>query len=89
VANPERIIALDNIERDHDPLYFHVLEGQFSGDGQAVLAEEIDRLSPELAEQVIVPLCNQYSRTDYDDRLLSFNFGKSRAENVVPDLCDS
>lgn len=89
LANPERIIAMDNIERDHDPLYFHVLEGQFSGDGQAVLAEEIDRLSPELAEQVIVPLCAQYARTDYDDRALSFNLGKWRAENAVPDICGS
>ncbi len=89
LANPERIIALDNIERDHDPLYYHVLEGQFSGDGQAILAEEFDRLSPDLAEQVIVPLCNQYGSTDYDDRLLGFNLGKWRAENAVPDLCDS
>ncbi|MEM9651535.1 MAG: DUF4173 domain-containing protein [Actinomycetota bacterium] len=89
LANPERIIAIDNIERDHDPLYYHVLEGQFSGDGQAVLATEFDRLSPGLADQVRQPLCNQYRGTDYDDRLLNFNLGKWRAEQSVPDLCGS
>ncbi|MEM7274747.1 MAG: DUF4173 domain-containing protein [Actinomycetota bacterium] len=88
VANPERVIAMDNVARDHDPLYWHVLEGQFSGDGQAVLAEEIDRLNPDLAVQVTEALCDDYQRSQYRSGWLDFNLGKWRAEQAVPELCD-
>ena len=87
VANPERIIALDNIKRDHHALYYHVQEGQFHGDGQAVLAAHLDELSPDVLVEVQVALCARYRLTDYDDGLLSFNLGKWRAEQSLPDVC--
>lgn len=91
LANPERVIALDNINRDHDALRWHVVEGQFSGDGQAVLATEMDRLSPEVAENVTAELCNIYrrheSRGGYRSGWLDFNLGKWRANNSLPELC--
>jgi hypothetical protein len=87
VANPESIIAHDNINRDHDALFWHVEQGQFTGDGQAVLASNIDRLSPDLAERVTESVCEQYSWYDYQSGWLNFNLGKWRAENSVPELC--
>lgn len=96
LANPERIIALDNIERNHDALYWHVVAGQFTGDGQAILAEEMDRLSADLGDQVTEELCFQYigdeggfGRTGYEYRSgwLNFNLGQWRAEQSVTDLC--
>ncbi len=87
LINPERLIALDNLNRDHDALRWHIVEGQFSGDGQAVLAAEIDRLSPDRAETVTAVLCTDYRGTDYDDGWLSFNLGKWRAETEVTELC--
>ena len=87
VANPERIIALDNIHRDHDALFWHLRLGQFTGDGQVVLAAELDRLSPELAKKVTTELCDQYGRNDYKAGLLNANLGKWRAEGALRDLC--
>ncbi len=96
LANPERIIALDNIERDHEALYWHVEAGQFSGDGQTILAEEMDRLSADLADRVTEELCLQYLGSDdgfgapgyeYQSGWLNFNLGQWRAEQSVPELC--
>ncbi|MGI9597592.1 MAG: hypothetical protein ACR2QK_15615, partial [Acidimicrobiales bacterium] len=87
VANPERVIAIDNLNRDHDALRWHIVEGQFTGDGQAVLAAEIDRLSPDRATEVAGVLCNDYRATDYHSGWLSFNLGKWQAEKEVTRLC--
>ncbi len=88
IANPEAIIANDNLDRNHGALYWHVVEGQFTGDGQAVLANDIGELSPELAERVTTSLCDQYGGTEYKSGWLDFNLGKWRAENSVPKLCN-
>ncbi len=98
LANPERVIALDNIERNHDALYWHVEAGQFTGDGQAILAEELDRLSADLGDRVADELCLQYIGADdgfgpagyeYKSGWLNFNFGQWRAERSVTQLCGS
>lgn len=97
LANPERVIALDNIERNHEALYWHVVAGQFTGDGQAVLAEEMDRLSADLGDRVTEELCLQYVGADdgfgpsgyeYQSGWLNFNLGQWRAEQSVTQLCD-
>ncbi|MGH1494187.1 MAG: DUF4153 domain-containing protein [Acidimicrobiales bacterium] len=87
VANPERMIALDNLNRDHDGLIWHVRDGKFTGDGQAVLAAEIDRLSPERADLVTTRLCADYAGYDYQSGILNFNLGKWRAERELTKLC--
>ncbi len=87
VANPERIIALDNLNRDHDALIWHIREGQFSGDGNAVLAAELDRMSPERAVDIESKLCSDFSRSEYKSGLLDFNLGKWRADRELSKLC--
>lgn len=87
LANPERIVARDNINRDHDALFWHVVEGQFTGDGQSVLAEDIDQLNPELGDEVTEELCSRYATYEYQSGWLSFNVGKWQAEQSVTDLC--
>jgi hypothetical protein len=87
VINPERIVALDNLNRDHDALLWHIREGQFSGDGNAVLAAELDRLSPERAEQIGAELCRGHRYATYPAGLLRFNLGDRGAERELSRLC--
>lgn len=92
LANPQRRIAEDNLARDQDVVEWHVRHGQFVGDGRATLADNLDRLSPELAPRVEVALCENYGAQAVaaaDDGFLSFNVGRSKADNAIVRLCGS
>lgn len=87
VMNPERIIAIDNLDRDHDTLFWHIDAGQFAGEGRAVLAAEIDRLSPERQDEVADRLCQRHTFSDYPEGWLDWNLGSAQAERELDALC--
>ena len=92
LANPQRRIAEDNLDRDQSNLVWHIRQGQFVGDGRAVLAGNLDQLSPDLAQQAEEELCAQYRSQAVDaqdDDWLSFNFGRSKADDAIVNLCDA
>lgn len=90
VLNPERVIALDNVNRDHDALLWHIRQGQFSGDGNAVLAANAGRMSPERTATIEAELCENFAwdADDYKSGLLDFNYGKWRANQELSKLCN-
>ncbi len=55
LINPEAIMANNNLDRDDRSMLWHM--EKLSGDGQVVLAEGLDRLSPELRAEVEAKLC--------------------------------
>lgn len=89
IANPERIIALDNLNRDHDALVYHVEQPQFTSDGYGELSENINKLSPERRERVIEAICqeNRYRSEDRNSGWLDFNLGRSKARDGLKKLC--
>ena len=90
LANPQKRIAENNLDRNQDVLIWHVRHGQFVGDGRATLADNLDRLSPELATEVRKELCFLH-RLDGSDRpgtgLLEFNVGRTKAADAIDRLC--
>ncbi len=56
LINPEAIMANNNLDRDDRAMLWHM--EKLSGDGQAVLADGLDRLSPELRVEVEQKLCD-------------------------------
>ncbi len=89
LSNPQRRIGLDNVDRDQDVLLWHVRHGQFVGEGRAVLAGNLDQLSPELADKVGDELCLRYrSSVDEDTGFFSYNRGRAKAAEAIKRLCN-
>lgn len=55
LINPEAVIANNNLDRDDRSMLWHM--EKLTGDGQAVLADGLNRLSPELRDEVETKLC--------------------------------
>ncbi len=88
LANPQRRIAENNLARNEDVLVWHVRHDQFVGEGRAELADNLDRLSPDLAVEVRGELCARYRHDGADDDgWLSFNAGRTRAADAIGRLC--
>lgn len=89
VINPERIMVEDNIAKNHEHLAYHVNDDfrQFSSDGQAVLANGLGRLSPELAQTVRSELCEAFNQGTYNDGPLHFNLGRRNANDALTNVC--
>lgn len=89
VINPEKIMADDNVAKNHEHLAYHVNSDfrQFSDDGKAVLAASIDQLSPDLGERVARELCASFDPAAYNDGLLHFNRGRRDADRALTALC--
>ncbi len=88
LANPNRRIAEDNLNRDDPVLVWHIRENQFVGEGRAVLADNLDQLSPDLATQVEALLCTRYGGSGSDDGdWLSYNRGRNQAKDAIDRLC--
>ncbi len=89
LANPEKIIAIDNLERDDGALIYHIKQPQFTSDGYGVLAANIEMLSPERADEAKDALCvEQRSRTDNQTSgWLNFNVGRASADAELSALC--
>jgi len=88
IVNPERIIAMDNLNRDHDALIYHVEQPQFTSDGYGVLAENIDMLSPERRVKVTDAICDQTKYRSSKPGWLNFNLGRSNANDGLATLCE-
>lgn len=88
VVNVERQIALDNLGRTDDALYWHVEAGQFDGEGEAALADGLDRLDPDLAERIRTELCRDHAGRSDRDGWLDANLGRSRGRAALDRLCD-
>lgn len=91
VANPEAIMANDNLDKNKTDLVFHLKREhrQFTGDGWAVIADGLPRLSSEIAAGTRAELCREFQNTSYNDGILHFNFGKWRGHNALTDICVS
>ena len=87
LANPQRRIAENNLDRNEEVLVWHVRHGQFNGDGRATLADNLDRLSPELATEVQTELCLRYGIDTDGDGLLDLNVGRRKASDAIDRLC--
>ena len=88
LANPQRRIAENNLDRNEAAIISHVQYGQFRGDGRATLADNLDRLSPELAAQVERELCLMYGDDDpQGSGLFGFNAGRAGAAAAIDRLC--
>ncbi len=90
VANPESIIATNNLERNESSILWHV--GQLSGDGEAVIADRIAELDPDVREAVTGRLCGESAYRpeavgDNDGGLFSWNLGRRSAESELATLC--
>ncbi len=93
VANPEAIMANNLLDLDRGAILLHM--EKLTGDGEAVLADGIDRLSPELREEVRDKLCAPDTRfdpnVDVGDQsgggLLDWNRGERRQDKSLERLC--
>lgn len=90
VISPERIIANENLGRSDSAITYHVRAGQFSGEGNAILIDGLDRLDAEVADEVTAALCaNDRGRSNrsVDDGWLSTNVGDRRGDRALERLC--
>jgi len=90
IVSPERIIANENLGRSDSAITYHVRAGQFSGEGTAILVDGLDRLDPEVADEVTNALCaNDRGRSTRSggDGWLSTNVGDRRGDRALAGLC--
>ena len=87
LADPERLIARTNLDRTDEVLYWHVVAGQFSPEGEAVLADGLDDLDPDLAARIAEQLCTGHDRRQPSDGWMSFNLGQRRGQQALDRLC--
>ncbi len=85
LANPERIIAQHNIDRDEVSILFH-MEKQ-TGDGDATTATNLDQLSEPLRSDVKDRLCLRWTEPE-GSGILDWNYGQSQSDNELERLCD-
>jgi hypothetical protein len=84
----EAVIASDNLARTDDALYWHVEAGQFSGAGEAVLADRLDELDPELAARIETRLCEVHEARRPSAGWLDANLGQRRGQDALDRLCE-
>lgn len=88
VVSPERVIAAENLGRDDSTIVIHVRAGQYSGEGEAILADRLDELDPEVAAEVTTELCSDHrGRRVTDDGWLATNLGDRRGVQALETLC--
>ena len=87
LANIERRIAEDNLDRVQSQLVYHAAAGQFTGQGIAAVADRLDELDPDVAEQVRVELCWTHDLDADGDDVLSLNLGHRRADDALDRIC--
>ena len=89
LANPEAIIANNNLDRGEQPILWHM--EKLTGDGNAVLAEGVDRLPAELQDEVVDRLCSTHDRNGREsgnrDGVLDWNLGQSNGQQALNRLC--
>ena len=92
-ANPEAIIAKNNLDRNRPAMLAHM--EKLSGDGLAVIASNIDDLNPELRAEVTEQLCDRRTRSrggqlgrDVELDFGEWNLGTSRGRAALAELCD-
>jgi len=86
VANPERIIAENNLQRDEGSLLYHM--DKLSADGRIVLFDGLDRLSEPLRTGVQQRLCAETDdELDFDRTGLGFNMSEERLERRIDREC--
>ncbi|MGH1493035.1 MAG: hypothetical protein ACRBK7_27175, partial [Acidimicrobiales bacterium] len=76
--------------RSDSAITYHVRAGQFSGEGNAILIDGLDRLDAEVADEVTAALCaNDRGRSNrsVDDGWLSTNVGDRRGDRALERLC--
>lgn len=89
VANPEAIIANNNLHRDEAGILYHM--DKLTADGQVVLFDGLDRLSPELRADVQEKLCAATAYDEFDFSRTGFGYNRSerRIEERMTQYCDS
>lgn len=88
IVSPERVIAGENLGRGDSAIIAHVQAGQYSGEGEAILAERLDELPPEVAAEVAIELCADHlGRGDTDAGWLATNLGHRRGTQALGALC--
>ncbi len=87
LANIERRIADDNLERVESQLIYHAQAGQFTGQGIAAVADGLGDLDPELAGELRRELCRDHDPDDPDPDVLSSNLGQRRADAALDRIC--
>jgi len=87
VANPGAVIATNNLHRDAPTILYHM--EKLSADGNVVLIEGIDRLSPDLRTEVARKLCGDLTVASVRDEAtgLSYNRSEARLDGLFLDLC--
>lgn len=87
IANPDAIIARDNLGREGRALVWHV--DKLSGDGLSVVIDGLDQLDPAVRDELTTELCDdQYSRHDRSDHDgLGWNLGDRRGTQALAELC--
>lgn len=94
VINPEAVIARNNLAQNESSILWHI--EKLSGDGEAVIAEGIDRLDPDVRLAVTDLLCERSPRrpvvrddgtSPSDGGILSWNLGQRSAEANLAELC--
>ncbi len=76
VASPEAVIADNNLHRDEYSILYHM--EKLTADGQVALFDGLDRLSPELREDVRDKLCDRAGRGEFDRSGLNYNLSEAR-----------
>jgi len=91
--SPQRLIANNHVDRASENLIYHVRQGQFSGEGKAILLSNLDRFDPAVSDEVTEELCWDRPRKRESDNdaggWLDYNHGRQQAENAVETLCES
>ncbi len=88
VANPEAIIVNANLDRDDRQIVWHI--DQFSADGDVVLANGLDRLPDDLAEEVRTDYCvsNRRQAEQIEERVgLRVNRSEQGFLDAYRELC--
>ncbi len=91
LANPEAIIATNNLERNERALLWHV--DKLTGDGLRVVIEGLDQLDPALRLELTTDLCDdgpsrlRLRTTNEDHDRLAWNLGTSRGTDALEALC--
>ncbi|MEM9611417.1 MAG: DUF4173 domain-containing protein [Actinomycetota bacterium] len=88
LANPEAIIVNANLDRDDRQVLWHI--DQFSADGDVVLAEGLDRLPDDVADEVRDEYCisNRRPAERLEERTgLRYNRSEQRFLDVYDEFC--
>lgn len=97
-ANPEAIIARNNLDLEGRALVWHV--DKLSGDGLSVVIEGLDRLNPSVRDELTAEVCRDRSQRQRCDDLqdhnsgeeqdrLTWNLGTTRGRQALTELCTS